>query len=552
MILVSILILAFILRIVGFGFGTHYPDEHIVVYHALGFGTGDLNPHMFYYPSLFLYLLFFLYGLFYLGGTLAGAFANSTDFLNTFLLNPQIFYFIGRAANAFLGTLTVWAIFSLGRAYRSRSVGLISALFLAVCFLHVRDSHFATVDISMTFFIVLSLMFLLNGKRYPAAFVAGLAAATKYNAFLLFIPLALAYLIDPWWANYKANGIKSLICLLKVALISAILMFMGFFIFSPFVILDWKSAFPFIDHLRQLNTTFELHIAHHLRMLFHGMEIPLFVMAGLGMVIGFLRYPKPTAVLASFAFVYYGMITKAGQPFERYVLALIPIGVLWAALALEEIISWIIKDSNKKVVALGVAAFLIAGAVLAKTVYSDVVFLQKDTRDMAKDWVMQNVAPGHTLTLDDPRFSPKFYVEKSQIREKLSQLLRNPKHHPAGKKRLEALLELEPYPRSYKMLFLHRNPKQNEFTFYGPQVEYDVNSLIQTGGYLITNHAALVREPDFYAEVKSRLEEVAQFDPRWDKRHQMPLGWTYLPIDGRLWMFKRPGPVIYIYKVKEA
>lgn len=87
--LVTILAVALAVRLIGISFGlpyVYYPDEAQIVNHAVAFGTGDLNPHYFIYPSLFMYVLFIIYCLSYVIGSLAGAFASTGDFIELFFL----------------------------------------------------------------------------------------------------------------------------------------------------------------------------------------------------------------------------------------------------------------------------------------------------------------------------------------------------------------------------------------------------------------------------------------------------------------------------------
>src|SRR3989338_1739728 len=183
-----ILVAATALRATGLGFGLHHPDEHLIINHALAFGTGDLNPHMFYLPTFFMYLLFGLFGLFYAAGSLMGAFSSPDDFLALFLRQPEIFYTLARSASVAFGVATVGLVYFLGKEFKNKAVGTWAALFLAVNFLHVRDSHFATMDIALTFFMTLSLYYTLRSLdrkdaagHWKAVAAAAAAAAAKYN-----------------------------------------------------------------------------------------------------------------------------------------------------------------------------------------------------------------------------------------------------------------------------------------------------------------------------------------------------------------------------------
>lgn len=61
--LVMILLISLIVRLWGIWHGLPYEydlDEHKFISTSLRFGTGDLNPHYFVYPTLFFYALFAL------------------------------------------------------------------------------------------------------------------------------------------------------------------------------------------------------------------------------------------------------------------------------------------------------------------------------------------------------------------------------------------------------------------------------------------------------------------------------------------------------------
>src|SRR4029453_17868079 len=86
-ILTVILVLALVVRLLGINWGLPYVisgDEALLVNHAMVFGTGDLNPHFFGYPSLYIYVLFVIYGLSYVIGWLTGVFTSTNDFVRLF------------------------------------------------------------------------------------------------------------------------------------------------------------------------------------------------------------------------------------------------------------------------------------------------------------------------------------------------------------------------------------------------------------------------------------------------------------------------------------
>ncbi len=541
-----ILLVALVLRLTGLGFGAHHPDEHLIINHALAFGTGDLNPHMFYLPTFFMYLLFGLFGFFYAAGHLTGFFLNPDDFLALFLRQPEIFYVLARTLSGFFGVATVGGIYLLGKEFRNKAVGMWAALFLAVNFLHVRDSHFATMDIALTFFVTLSLYYSLRSLNrgdtaghWKAIAAAAAAAATKYNGILLAMPIAMAYLASR----------PRLRVLARDFFLSAVF-FMGiFFCLSPFVLIDFKTTREYIGKLYELNRAFQVPWYRHLVMLWHSLGPAFTVLALAGFIRQFARRSFKDVVLSVFAVLYYGMITKAGQPFERYVLVLIPIGLLWAADAAETFALRSGGSSGKRL-ALGILLLLL---VLPKTLHQDALFLRRDTRDLTREWLARNVAPDEKIILDDPGEAPRLTPSPDLVREQILFLDPQNPGSTAKKKRLEVLLRLSPYPAEhYRLYFLASGTQRPQFTMLTRSVPYDLPALKSLGaGYLVVSDVSLKRaHPEFYEKMKPYLKEVFRADPRSDTGKELsPTSWTYTPINSEVWNLKRPGPLLYVFKI---
>ena len=95
-----ILGLALLVRVWGIGFGLPHtwarPDESRLIGLAMRLGTGDLNPHIFNYPSLLVYVLFGLYALYYASGRLSGRFNGIGDFVRAYGADPAAVYLIDR------------------------------------------------------------------------------------------------------------------------------------------------------------------------------------------------------------------------------------------------------------------------------------------------------------------------------------------------------------------------------------------------------------------------------------------------------------------------
>ncbi|MCL4486521.1 MAG: glycosyltransferase family 39 protein [Chloroflexi bacterium] len=180
------------LRLAGIGFGLPlhlHPDEPTQVLNAEHMLSGDLDPHFFRYPSLYIYQLFTIYGGAQLVSTVTGT-----------AVSPSAFWLLGRILSVAYGTLCLWAVYMLGRALASDWVGVAAAGIAAGNPEQIVQSHYATVDVAMTFWIILGLTLAVRSLRHPGrswvpvAVAFGLAVGTKYTA-LLFAAVVGAVLV---------------------------------------------------------------------------------------------------------------------------------------------------------------------------------------------------------------------------------------------------------------------------------------------------------------------------------------------------------------------
>src|SRR5262249_6917093 len=152
------------------------------------------------YPALLWYLLFVLDRVAFWGAQQLHLVTGEWEELGVFDGNPIPFFLLGWTLSTVFGAATLGICYLLGRRLFSPAHGLLAAALLACTFLHVRDSALATVDVPMTFFVVLSLLGAANVLRRGrtrdyllAGVAAGLATATKYSAVLVPIALLVAH-----------------------------------------------------------------------------------------------------------------------------------------------------------------------------------------------------------------------------------------------------------------------------------------------------------------------------------------------------------------------
>jgi len=219
------------MRLVGIDHGFPYiyhPDEPAVIRSALGIRF-DPNPHHFDWPHLYFYLNYLSYMVFAKVRDLASV-AGLKPWLSQalpILWNDNvIFYFVTRALSAILGAVSVIPIYLWLKKLVSKNSGLISAAILALAPFHVRDSHYALLDVPMLFFLSWALYFSTTSPALAGLFL-GFATSTKYNGILVAV-FIVACLI---------KNRRKLTDYLKVGLFTIV----GFILGTPYAVLDFKT-----------------------------------------------------------------------------------------------------------------------------------------------------------------------------------------------------------------------------------------------------------------------------------------------------------------------
>ena len=411
------LVLGSFLRLWGLDYGiphpTIRPDEERLVGRAQTiFATGNWHPGRFFYPSLPFYVDVIALHAYYGTGKLLGRYEEPRDFLfDIAVTRPGLHYRISRVVSAAAGVATILAAYALSlAAYRRPRAALLAAFSLAVCHLHVRDSHFATVDVLVTLFVTLSLVCACRASEAPTArhfvlagILAGLAISSKYNVGLVTIPIGVA-------ALYRGREALSRLALAAAASAAA------FALTSPYVLLrfgGFRSDMRFLEDF--LYRPGDLALWDHLKLTFpHGLGWPLYVASALGLARAIVRRRAADVVLLSFAVPFLVLISSVRITFPRYVLPVVP---LLLVLAADLIASLLERVSSRRV--RFVALILLVPSLLDSAAF-DRIAAREDTRLQAASFVSKTFEPqtrihvcrgyGAPAINEDRRRPPAFVV----------------------------------------------------------------------------------------------------------------------------------------------
>ncbi len=415
--LAVILGVALVLRLWGIGFGLPYAyhvDEPTYVSAALNLGARIIGrqPN----PTGFSNMLFGEYALYFVAGRVAGLFASVSDFERAYRSDPTAFLLLGRLTSAVLGTLNVLAVYYIRKALAHRLQGLLAALFLAVAFLHVRDSHFGVPDIAAASLVSVTVLFcLLSLKRpnpaylYLGAAAGALAVAVKWSVWPVLVTLGLAVLFR-WQTRGEGVGvgrfgrqlILALLCFAGGLLLGGFQLFIKPGTYLEYALRESAAGEGGGFGAWQIDTVPGW--LFYLKTAVYGLGPVFLALAVLGGVACLARVvrnrDRPSLLLLSFPVCYYLIMGATRHYFARYALPLVPFA---AVFAVEPIWALARLSGRSAAWAKGAATLLAAAALvqpLAWSVQSDAVLLADDTRTLAKNWIEANLAAGARIAVD--------------------------------------------------------------------------------------------------------------------------------------------------------
>jgi 4-amino-4-deoxy-L-arabinose transferase-like glycosyltransferase len=426
-----ITLLGLCLRLWGIGWGlpnalhylSYHPDETVMLFHAsprlsaggLNIFAGSFLPHWYHYGSLQPVLI-------NSAVSVAAVYDSAPHAAQN--LGQQIYlnYLVGRLLTVLMGSATVWALWAFGRRIYGESVGLFGALFLALAPLHAQHSHFMTVDVPATLWVVLSLVWSARAQtdelRFRALIVAGIfagfAAATKYNCALAL----LAVIVSAFTSNTKARKPARAMCLGALAAVLAAAA--AYLIGCPGTLFEsgifWRDFRFEALHVSSQQELWFLQTGVGWwyileRNLADGLGLPLLIAALAGWLYALWKRNAGDLLTLSFAIPYYLVVGAAVSRYARYEIPLLPILSLWAARVLLD--PALFRSKAPKW-----AGSTLSGAVALFTLVSAVFLLepmsQVDPRDRAEKWLAANVSPTTSMAMPvvpwfwSPPLSPYF------------------------------------------------------------------------------------------------------------------------------------------------
>lgn len=400
-------------RFYGLGWGAPYYhfhiDEHFVFMGALAirddFFAAATSPKFFMYSPLPMYMLI---GLMEIYERIAHPLnlASKADG-TTFML-------LGRGISATLGTATIPLVYAIARQTGGPLAGVLAAVLTAAGVLHLRDSHFFSVDVSLTFFSILAWLFMIRmaqrgtTRAYVAAGVAaGAALACKYSAAFLLPITLVAHLCAParparqasWreWTNWVIRGA-----------IPGAVAGLTFLLIDPFV---WLEFNRFVAGVRELVTgpmsgeviaiwgaqfaDIQPRPFWFTNLLWWGLGPAFEVWALFGVAWLLWRRDRVALVAAAFPIIYYIVAGRTILPFVRYAVPLVPALAVAAAVLSADLL----KRRAWRPAAMAATVLVAGSTVLYAAAYMN-IFRKPDSRLSASEYLHRRIPEGSKILVE--------------------------------------------------------------------------------------------------------------------------------------------------------
>lgn len=367
---------------------------------------------------------FFMYSplLMYLVNIVRSVYEAIAHPLDLSSIRDQTAYMVmGRGISALLGTLTIPVTYAIATRISGRRAGLISAALLACSVLHLRDSHFATTDVSVTFFCAVTLWLALKlaeRDTWPLLIACGvsfgLTIVTKYSGAFVLGVVGLAYAMAPSrpstfrpWIKWLSWALRGLVPIIAAAVTFVVLNPMPFQYAAKFKsdIQDWvinpltgATTYAWLAQFADITSP---RLYWFTNLMWWSFGPALEVVGLIGIVWLLARRNKMAALAASFPILYFIAAGGTIAPFIRYMLPLAPALAIGAGVLLGDGID----RPRWRGLALAVAGLTLVTTGLYAVAYMN-VFRQPDSRLAASAWIEQNIPEGASVLIEPAQNTP--------------------------------------------------------------------------------------------------------------------------------------------------
>ncbi len=369
------------------------PDEasHFVPRAVRFHLTGGFDLGYFLNPPLITYVFYLAFAVWFGGSDGVAAMAAS---------DPATAYLVGRVVIAVVGATGAVAVYLVGRVLIDRRAGLVAASLMAVSFLPVHWSHFATNDVAAmvagTVSVLGSVLVLKKhhlGGYALAGVGLGLASGTKYTAGIVILPLLAAAVIH--WRSEHSRAVLGLI-IAGASSIAAFLLAVPTLVTDTQSVLDELVRFdPSGGAAPKIGQAQENGHLYYGWVLTWGLGWLACALAVVGAIWSLIRDRKVAAILLPAPVVYVVFMGGQAAFFGRWLLPVFPFVLLLAALGVVRLTDAITERLDwSPTPLLVVATVLLCLQSVIHVVRMNDRLSRPDTRAEAVQWMRDNLPAG--------------------------------------------------------------------------------------------------------------------------------------------------------------
>lgn len=373
----------------GDGLFTH-PDEYHIVNSVsqLSF-PNQMHPNFFSYGTVIIYLIYFV-----------KLFVNILPIeINTFIL--------GRFFSAFFSTMTLPVIYLLTRNFLSIKFSLLATFFTAITPGLIQQAHFTTPESALTFFIFVSLLFIIYFVKSSSIITLilssiffGLTLGVKISGLIFLPTILIAIFIECRKRVLRMTVLITLV--LAIACITLVFV-------SPFIFLDFEAfrrnleyegglafgKFP-VFYTRQFINTLPV-IFHFEKILLFALGPSLLITSFFGFILLIFFVSKKSQInyfLFFLAFIsLFGFNASLFAKWTRFIAPTFPFFAIFTALFFEKLYSKNRSLSNVLMIILFTTSVIWTIAFFS-------IYLRNDIRTTASEWVKENINKDAQLLLE--------------------------------------------------------------------------------------------------------------------------------------------------------
>lgn len=396
------------------------PDEEYMVSRALGFDR-DWNPHFTVYPAAHMYVQ---HGVLRAYARMVG---YKRDFREVYAADNQTLAFlVARRASAAFGTATIPAIFLAGAQAFGPPAALVAATIVTFSTIHVRESKYATTDAATMFWLTIAIWLLLRVVRIGAVrdsllagLVCGFAVANKYPAGAILFGLGLAHFEARW---REGRSLRRTFFDLRpyVAVYAAVV---AFLCATPYFVLDWDQTVKDFAYQKGFVQSGVGNVAAGwgwswltLKVMPDSFGLGVALLLAAGLIWSVVRPRLGTVSLVGFLLVACVGMTGSRYAFYRYVLIPLPALALLAGRLVSDVTAALARrfaPARARLAIAGALALLLVPSMIRDWKLNRILE-RRDTRALAREWIVQNVPPGpiaaseHATPYGKPQLPPGY------------------------------------------------------------------------------------------------------------------------------------------------